>query len=122
MKLLESDSPKCLCLNVCKLVLSDDEVNTNLPIFPALPGEVVAHMDVFATFMKDRIILYRDKADILSIFSSTVSTSFPLKSPSSRANHTACVAAVLAAIYSASQDESATTFCLRACQLTKLLP
>jgi hypothetical protein len=32
------------------------------------------------------------------------------------------VAAVLAAIYSASQDESATTFCLRACQLTKLLP
>uniref|UniRef100_A0A0A9FTC4 Uncharacterized protein n=1 Tax=Arundo donax TaxID=35708 RepID=A0A0A9FTC4_ARUDO len=62
------------------------------------------------------------KADLLSIFSSTASASLPLKSPSSRASHTACVAAVVAGTYSASQDDSATTFCLRAYQLTKLLP
>ena len=54
-------------------------------------------------------------ADLLSTFSSTMSTGLPSSSASNLDSHMACVAAVVAATYSASQLESATTFCLMDC-------
>src|SRR6185312_9510669 len=66
--------------------------------------------------------LARAKADLLSTLSSTTSALLPRSSPSSLDSHSACVAAEAAAIYFASQLDSATTFCLVDCQQTKQPP
>ena len=65
--------------------------------------------------------LARASADLLTL-SSTTSTSLPRSSPSSLASQSACVDAVVAAMYSTSQLDKATTFCLTDCQQTKQLP
>lgn len=62
------------------------------------------------------------KADLLSTLSSTACASLPRRSPSSWASHKACVEEVVAAMYSASQLDRATTCCLIDCQLTRHLP
>jgi hypothetical protein len=64
----------------------------------------------------------RAKADWLSTFNSTPSTSVFLRSPSSRLNHTPWHAATVAAMYSASLVERATTFYFCDCQLIRFPP
>jgi hypothetical protein len=61
-------------------------------------------------------------ADMLSTLSSGAATSEPVKSRSSRASQTPWQAALATAMYSTSQEESATTFCLEDCQVMGLLP
>lgn len=50
-------------------------------------------------------------ADLLSTHSFTIDRAFPISSPSSRLSQTPWQAVVAAAMYSASHDESAMTFC-----------
>ena len=59
--------------------------------------------------------LARARADLLSTFNSTTSTFLPRSFPSNLDSHRACVAAVVVAMYSASQLDNATTFCLMDC-------
>jgi hypothetical protein len=58
----------------------------------------------------------RAKADLLSILSSMGLASSCLRSPTSQANQTPWVDADVAATYSTSHDDMATTCCLSECQ------
>jgi len=73
---------------VYKLISSRDVAGLDTSIFQAVSDEVVLDSYVLAPVMEDWV-LGRAKADLLSTFNSTTSTSLPSSSPSSLDNHSA---------------------------------
>lgn len=115
-QLLKLDTSQRFCQNISELPSGVDELYLNLPVLDALPNEMVHRIYVFALVVEDGV-LAEDMTD-LSTLSTTLPDSSFLRSPMRRASETLWHAAAVAAMYSASQEESATTFCFCDCQLT----
>jgi hypothetical protein len=55
-KLKELDPPKGFGEQICKLVLGVDVARLETPFLQAASDEVVTHSDVFASFMKNKVL------------------------------------------------------------------
>ena len=116
-QLLELDPPKGLGEEVSELVLGVDIAGLDAPLIQAASDEVVLDADALM-----EVGVLCQEADLLSTLSSTASASLPRRLPSSRTSQRARFKAVVAAMYSASQLDRATTCCLTDCQLIRHLP
>jgi antitoxin component HigA of HigAB toxin-antitoxin module len=59
-KQLESHTPKGLCENICELIFSAYEFDSYGSIFNAAPDEVVPHLNVLASVVKDWVLAQLD--------------------------------------------------------------
>jgi hypothetical protein len=108
-----------LLVNIPQLLLYTDEINLEQPALRTFPNVMEFGLNVLAPVMQDMVL--DDMAALLSTISSSALTSVSKSSPIRQANQTPWQAAAEAAIYSASHDDSVTTFCLEDCQVIGLL-
>ena len=87
-KLLELDLPKRLGEKVGELILGVDVADLDALIIQATSDEVVLDADMLVVLMEDKV-LRQCQGGLAVTLSSTASTCFPRRSPSSRANQRA---------------------------------